>query len=296
VTNEAYDEHSPRGDLRRIKAEWNARANEQTIDWLKDYLEREDPAPGQRPDTLLGDKLGLKKRSGRGMRSFIGRTVRHYPSHHGMICEASVPCPGMPAAPLARACARAEHESLDQMLGHQPPAGFIISASADGELVRVRAFVSDKTAMLKLAKGVYSTFVVQFDESDRLHRLSLYDMDKVEKGVSGGLICKVYEREGEAMSEWKAAKAALKRAGIKPGTVVTAVEQAVRKSSAPRLPASAEAAFAEVERTEKALASGTCGDRLAASAQNQRARQQVGVEFIKVARQLGNRLYGAKFG
>jgi hypothetical protein len=58
----------------------------------------------------------------------------------------------------------------------------------------------------------------------------------------------------------------------------------VRKASEPAIPPSAMRVFEEIDPTEEVLKSGTCGDRLAAEAQNQRARAQYGVELIKAVR------------
>ena len=55
----------PRDDLERLK--WAARAaNIEAREWMLEYLGRTSPEPGQKGDGLLGDKVGLRKRSKMG--------------------------------------------------------------------------------------------------------------------------------------------------------------------------------------------------------------------------------------
>jgi hypothetical protein len=171
----------------------------------------------------------------------------------------------------------------------------VLRAEVAGDgMVDLVAVVTDPIAVTKVSERAYTGILCSFD-GDEIASINLIDSPAAFMAKSSRVICKLYDGGG-AVSEWKAARRALERAGIRPATVITAVEAAVRKSSERRLPVSAQQAFAEIERTEKALESGTCGDRMAATAQNQRARQLLGVEFIKAARQTGNRLWGPKFG
>jgi hypothetical protein len=173
--------------------------------WLAWYAALAEPCPGQRPDTMLGsyyaDKNLLKRSRSMpeyGLRRYFGRIQRHYWGSGGQICEASVVCAGV--SDLTKACKRAESQSLDQMLGHGRPAGFIISADVDGTVVRVRAMVSDATAMTKIDNNVYSGVVLEFDEEDRVHRVSLYDTDQLEKrGIQD--VCPIFDREEARMSK-----------------------------------------------------------------------------------------------
>jgi hypothetical protein len=170
------------------------------------------PVPGQSHDTALTDTVITKRSTGSmpsyGLRGYFGRVQRCYRAQGGMICEAAVRCSDLSPAMLVKACASAEKQSLDQMLGHDRPAGFIVSADVDGNVVRVRAMVTDAVAMAKLSKDVYSGVVVQFDEDDRLHRMSLYDTDQIEKVHRANVICKFIDREEVEMTKKLRKKAA----------------------------------------------------------------------------------------
>jgi hypothetical protein len=187
MIDDAAYRQGPRGDLERRKAEFAAH-NVEVREWLADYLRIVDPEPGQKGDGLLGTMIGVRKRSGSGMpeyglRRYFGRIQRHYPeTGSGEICEAEIVCAGLAPPALVKACARAERQSLDQMLGNGRPAGFIIVADVEGNVVRVRAMVNDASALTKIANDVYSGMVIEIDENDRVYRVSLYDTDQLEKG------------------------------------------------------------------------------------------------------------------
>jgi hypothetical protein len=175
-----------------------------------------------------------------------------------------------------------------------PTAGFVMDPkiSATGE-IDLCAVITDPAAAQKVATRVYTGAVICFD-GDEISDVSLVDSPVSFMQKRSLVICSIYSNGGGEVKDWKRAQKMTKRFGGTPAQNYAALK-AVRKANAPAIPVSAQAAFEEIERTEKVLASGTCGDRMAATAQNHRARQQIGVEFIKAARQPGNQLWGPKF-
>jgi hypothetical protein len=163
------------------------------------YRYRLEAAPlrdGQLHDTMIvEDQRRFTKASNMSfsMRKYFGRTQRVYRAVGGMVAEAEINCIAMPPAVVAKAAKQAAKKRLDQMCGHGPPAGHISNIAADGTVIRVSMMVSDPAAIAKMQHQVYCGVVAEFDEDDRLFRVSLVDSDALAKRSTAAVIAKVYE-------------------------------------------------------------------------------------------------------
>jgi len=294
----------PRGDMERAKLEWAARQNTETREWLADYLERVDPWPGQRPDTLLGTKVGLKKRSNQPMQIY-GRVSEIVPEKWSTKIRVALNSAGLSPRRLKAAFAKVGRLQLRQMQNAQlKAAGFAFepTISPTGE-IDLRAVITDPLAAQKVSPRSYTGAVVCFD-GDEISDVSLVDspLPFLQKGsrasASAAVVCKVFSRGGRRVpdKDWKRAEKMSKRWGGTPQKNYAALK-AVRKGPTVRaLPASAQRVLAEIERTDAVLKNGGGGDRLAVQAQNARARAQYGVEYIKAVRSNpGNLLGGPRY-
>jgi hypothetical protein len=276
----------PRRDMERAKLEWAARQNTQTRQWLADYLKRVDPEPGQRADTLLGTKLGLKKRSNQPMQIY-GRVSEIIPEKWGTKIRVALNSTGISPRRLKAAFAKVGRIQLRQMQNAAlKAAGFVFepTITQSGE-IDLCALITDPTAAQKVASRTYTGAVVCFD-GDEISDVSLVDSPTAFLEKRSAVICKIYSRGGRNLKDkdWKRAEKMSKRWGGTPARNYAALK-AVRKGPiVPALPASAQRVLNEINRTDEVLKNGGGGDRLAVMAQNQRARSQYGVEYIKAVR------------
>ena len=230
-------------------------------------LELLHPYAGQRADTPLADVV-ITKRSNQPMQIY-GRVSEIIREKWGTRIRLALNSAGVSPKLLKADFAKVGRIQLRQMQNAAlRAAGFVFepTITKTGE-IDLWATITDPLAAQKIASRVYTGAVVSFD-GDEISDISLIDspVSFMQKG-STIIICKVYESE--------------------PG---------MRKSDGVPLPASAAAVFAEIDRTEAVLKSGVCGDRMAATAQNQRARQQIGVEFIRALRaNPSNQLGGPRY-
>lgn len=266
---------------------------------LSRYLD--EVAADEAPDGHLGSRLGLRKRSGQAMQ-FYGRTSEIEAQRWGTKIRCSLDCRGASIPQLKKAFDRIDNVQLRQMQNAQlRAAGIVLEAivSADG-WVDLVAVVTDPVAMKKVSDRAYTGVLVAFDD-DVISDISVVDsplpfIEKAGRPGGGNVICKIYGG-GTDVKDWKRAKKMTKCYGGTPAENYAALK-AVRKSLAPAGPLwpSAQAVINEINRTEEVLKNGTCGDRLAAQAQNARARGQYGVEYIKAIRaNPSNQLGGPRY-
>jgi hypothetical protein len=147
--------------------------------------------------------------------------------------------------------------ALSQMQnGRSPPVGEVRQCSVVGDVVGLTCRV-DPTAIAKVEHKVYPLIEVSHSPNGEIYAVDLMDRPSGDELAKRGSrrLARLYQREDD--------------------------------SEMP-LPPSAQAVFAELERTEAVLKSdvggGIYSDRLAVQAQNQRARSQYGVEMVKAAR------------
>jgi hypothetical protein len=217
-----------------------------------------------------------------GLRKFFGRTQRQYMAQGGIVAEAEINCIAMAPAVLAKAAARAGRKLLDQMLGHGPPAGRILSIASDGTVIRVSMLITDPAAVAKMRGEVYSGVIAEFDEGDRLHRVSLVDSDSLAKRSDANVIAKVYDRSQKVKrKKLRMAQRVAKSAGVPLAAALAAVES-VRKGGPPALPPSAQAVITEADRVQSLAGAGA--DRLLVKTLQGRVDTQLGVELVKAAR------------
>jgi hypothetical protein len=282
----------PRDWLERAKAAWLARENEQVRQWLAAYLERTNPDPGQQLDTQLGTKIGLKKGSTEVAR-FYARTHSLRRQGAAVIATAYVNCNALAAGRLRKAFARAGKISLRQMRDPDTrAAGHLVDHGVvDDSVVRLRLFVSDATAITKLASRTYSGVVVAFD-GDEVADISLVDAPVDFVGEfskrSPEVIAKVFG--GYSMKSRKLAKKAAKlsRATGQPYHLCLKTLEDLRPVPSPAAPPpvlspSAERALAQKAHADALAASGAVEGYIAKALQR-RAADAVGLEFIKAAR------------
>jgi hypothetical protein len=126
-------------------------------------------------------------------RKFFGRTQRCYPGRGGLVAECEINCLALPPAVVAKAVKQAARKRLDQMCGHGVPAGHILSIGSSGTVVRVAMMITDPAAIQKMRHEIYHGAIAEFDEDDRLFRVSLVDSDHLAKRSDAGIIAKIYE-------------------------------------------------------------------------------------------------------
>lgn len=257
--------------------------------WLAGELGRLQPAPSQPMDSVLGERVGLphtgellNKRS-TGVTRFYGRTSEIRKQRWGAFVRRALDCRGVPVATLRRAFANVDRHQLGQMTNADLKlAGSVLEAQVteDG-FVELLTVVVDPVAVKKVLERTYTGMLCAFD-GDEVASINLIDSPAGFLEKRSSVICKIYDG-GRGLDDWKMAKQMSRENGL-PRAVDHAALKRVRPVREAPLPLSAQSAFAEIERTEAVLKSGVCGDRMAATAQNVRARQQIGAEFIKAIR------------
>ena len=291
ANEEARRARDVRGELASRMREWFAGPE----------LERLQPLRNQPMDSVLGERVGLphtgellNKRSGANMQIY-GRVSEIIREQWGTRIRVALSSAGVSAKLLKAAFARVGRIQLKQM---QNPAirsaGFVLEPqiSKTGE-IDLCAVITDATAAQKVATRVYTGAVICFD-GDEISDVSLIDSPVAFMQKRSTVICKLYDGGGK-LDDWKMAKRMSRENGLPP-EVNHAALKSVRPVREPALPASAQRVIDEIERTDAILKNGGGGDKLAVQAQNQRARQQIGVEFIKAIRsQPANQLGGPRY-
>jgi hypothetical protein len=152
--------------------------------------------------------------------------------------------------------------ALSQMHnGQSPAAGEIRQCHVEGDVVGLTCRV-DPTAIQKVTHKVYPLIEVSYSDSGQIYAVDLMDRPSGDELHKRGAkrLARLYESgDGE-----------------------------MRKVNEPPLWASTQTVIDELARTEALLQSapgaGTCSDRWAVHAQNQRAREAIGPEMVKIAR------------
>jgi hypothetical protein len=248
-------------DSRRLRAQ----REELLRQWFCRHLQQTDPAPGQRPDTLLGDLIGdksLLKRSKMASLSLPMTSLQPL-SGGGWLLEAR----GAGGTSFRKAFRRLAKRALTQMSNRElPAAGAILDATIDaGGLATIVARIVDTIAAQKVKGNVYPLVEITHAAGEVL-AVDLVDT-ALSKGASKGkVLAQLYK--GEFMTSKKANKLA-RRLGVPVPTPTT-----IRKA----VPPNSEAARTLIQ----APLIPDAGDP-----QRRRLHQQAAVELIKASRRLG---------
>jgi len=251
----------PASSVAQARAAFAHAQNSETREWLLEHMRRTDPEPGQRPDTMLGSKIGLKERSGQAMQIY-GRVSEIVPEEWGTQIRLAVNRAGLSPKVLKSAFAKVGRIQLRQMQNAGlRSAGFVMDPkiSATGE-IDLCAVITDPLAAQKLATRTYTGCVVSFD-GDEISDISLVDSPVSFMQKRSGLICKVFDGGG-----------GVKKAALWP---------------------SAQRVIDEQERIARLAQNGT--DRLIVKAAQDRNTAAYGVELIKAARTPSNMLHGPRY-
>jgi hypothetical protein len=206
--------------------------------WLAGYVERTDPAPGQRPDTRLGDHYGdlnlIEKRSNMATLS-LPITQISPSSDGGWILTAQ----GAAGAALRKAFRTLKKRAVGQMANSQlPKAGSIIAASIDGgdgkttASASLTARITDGIAAEKVRRSVYPMLSITTAGNEVL-AVDLIDTDAVSKGGSNRqvIILKLYESEGSSVNMNKASNKLARQLGV-PVPIPTQIRKATPAGAA----------------------------------------------------------------
>jgi hypothetical protein len=152
--------------------------------WFCRHLAETQPAPGQRPDTRLGNYIGdlnlVGKRSRMAALSLPVTSLRPL-SDGGWLLEAK----GTLGTGLKRAFRKLRKRALGQMGDHgQRPAGAIVDSTIDDAgNASISARVDDAPAIQKLRANVYPLVEVKH-AGDQILSVDLVDTDALSKSAN----------------------------------------------------------------------------------------------------------------
>jgi hypothetical protein len=236
------------------------------------------PKEGQPLDTWIEEVQRKFTKAGGRMSRYSGRVSRLQHAQGGLLVEAT-----LPGAVTVAALKRAERTAVNQNMDKsQRAAGLLLTGQeAPGGRVAVSLLVTDEAAAAKALQGVYPAVVVAVEDGE-VDEISLVDSpaEFLSKGAAAAqVICKVFERGASnvrkpvPMYTKKYLKLQRKRAAAELEKLARG--EALRKQ-APAIPASAEAALAELKKAAE-----MSGDASLRRVCVERAQQAVGVEMIK---------------
>jgi hypothetical protein len=208
-----HHNHRAEDDSRRLRAQ----REELLRQWFCRHLQQTDPAPGQRPDTLLGDLIGDKSLLKRSKMASLSLPVTNLEplSDGGWLLEAR----GKVAATLQKAFRKLKKHALGQMSNRElPVAGAVLDATVDDAgNATISARVVDATIVTKLRSNVYPLVSVTHTGNEILG-VDLIDTDALSKGPGNRQVL-VQLYQGEGMQSKKASVLA-RQLGVPVSTVV----------------------------------------------------------------------------
>jgi hypothetical protein len=223
---------------RDVRGELASRLRE----WFAGELVRLDPVPGQRPDTVLGHRVGLpasgtlvSKRSGESMR-FYGRTSEIRKERWGTKIRCALNCAEASPKKLRQAFAKMYDRTLRQMRNPDlKSAGYVLEPEVKGGMIDLVAIVTDETAARKIAERCYTGVLVSMDGDD-VASVDLVDSPAgfLEKrsAIQSEVIVKLYDRGGD-VNDWKRLEQVMKRNGIRPGAVLEEFAKTSARAGSP---------------------------------------------------------------